>query len=172
AAAGRGRSCRGARSECAEGARGRPRQSRRDVARALRQCRRDLCARAPCVRRAHFSDPRRLSRHGMPRRALSGQLTVFSSTQAPYMVRRALAGWMGVDESRIRVAAPHVGGGFGPKAGIYPEEFAVTLAARKLERPVKWVEDRREHFLATNQQRDEIWDVEAAADDSGRLLAV
>jgi len=104
--------------------------------------------------------------------ALSGQLTVFSSTQAPYMVRRALAGWMGVDESRIRVAAPHVGGGFGPKAGIYPEEFAVTLAARKLERPVKWVEDRREHFLATNQQRDEIWDVEVAADDSGRLLAV
>jgi aerobic carbon-monoxide dehydrogenase large subunit len=104
--------------------------------------------------------------------ALSGQLTVFSSTQAPYMVRRALAGWMGVDESRVRVAAPHVGGGFGPKAGIYPEEFAVTLAARKLERPIKWVEDRREHFLATNQQRDEIWDVEVAADETGRLLAV
>src|SRR5437868_4540103 len=104
--------------------------------------------------------------------ALSGQLTVFSSTQAPYMVRRALAGWMGLDESHVRVAAPHVGGGFGPKAGIYPEEFAVALAARKLRQPVKWVEDRREHFLCTNQQRDEIWDVEVAADEAGRLLAV
>jgi carbon-monoxide dehydrogenase large subunit len=104
--------------------------------------------------------------------ALSGRLTVFSSTQAPYMVRRALAGWMGLDESRVRVAAPHVGGGFGPKAGIYPEEFAVALAARELRQPVKWVEDRREHFLATNQQRDEVWDVEVAADETGRLLAV
>jgi aerobic carbon-monoxide dehydrogenase large subunit len=104
--------------------------------------------------------------------ALSGALTVFSSTQAPYMVRRALAGWMNVDESRVRVAAPQVGGGFGPKAAIYPEEFAVALAARKLKRPVKWIEDRREHFLATNQQRDEIWDVEVAADEAGRLLAV
>ncbi len=104
--------------------------------------------------------------------ALSGQLTVFSSTQAPYMVRRALAGWIGLDESRVRVVAPHVGGGFGPKAGIYPEEFAIALAARKLKRPVKWVEDRREHFLATNQQRDELWEVEVAADETGRLLAV
>lgn len=103
---------------------------------------------------------------------ISGQLTVWSSTQAPYMVRRALAGWLRIDESRVRIVAPHVGGGFGPKAAVYPEEFAIALATRKLGHPVKWVEDRREHFLATTQQRDEIWDLEAAADRDGRLLAV
>ena len=58
--------------------------------------------------------------------------------------------------------APDVGGGFGPKASIYAEEFAVALAAVKLGRPIKWIEDRREHFLATNQQRDQHWDVEVA----------
>ena len=66
---------------------------------------------------------------------ISRQLVVWSSTQAPYMVRRALAQFMGVDEGRIRVIAPQVGGGFGPKAGVYPEEFAIALAAMKLAPP-------------------------------------
>jgi carbon-monoxide dehydrogenase large subunit len=88
------------------------------------------------------------------------------------MVRRMLARFLGVDESTLRVAAPHVGGGFGPKAVIYPEEFAVAIAARALGRPVKWIEDRREHFLATTQQRDQIWDLEVAADKDGRMLAI
>ena len=103
---------------------------------------------------------------------ISRQLVVWSSTQAPYMVRRTLAQFMALDEGRIRVIAPQVGGGFGPKAGVYPEEFAIALAARKLARPVKWVEDRREHFLSTTQQRDEIWDLEVAADANGRMLGV
>jgi carbon-monoxide dehydrogenase large subunit len=103
---------------------------------------------------------------------LSGQLMVWSATQAPYMLRRMLASFMGRNENTIRVAAPQVGGGFGPKAVIYAEEYAVTLAALKLGRPVKWVEDRREHFVATTQQRDQIWDVEVAADNDGRMLAV
>jgi aerobic carbon-monoxide dehydrogenase large subunit len=103
---------------------------------------------------------------------LTGQLNVWSSTQAPYMVRRMLARFLGVDESALRVAAPHVGGGFGPKASVYPEEFAVALAARTLGRPVKWIEDRREHFLTTTQQRDQIWNLEVAADNDGRMLAV
>ena len=102
---------------------------------------------------------------------LAQQLTLWSSTQAPFMVRRMLALHLGRDEGAIRVIAPQVGGGFGPKAGIYAEEFAVALAAMRLGRPVKWVEDRREHFLATNQQRDQSWDVEVAADGDGRLLA-
>jgi carbon-monoxide dehydrogenase large subunit len=103
---------------------------------------------------------------------ITRQLVVWSSTQAPYMVRRLLAQFMGTEESRIRVIAPQVGGGFGPKAGVYPEEFAIALAAKKLGRPVKWVEDRREHFLATTQQRDQIWDLEVAADANGRMLGI
>ena len=104
--------------------------------------------------------------------SIARQLVVWSSTQAPYMVRRALAGFLGHDESRIRVIAPQVGGGFGPKAGVYPEEFAIALAALKLKRPVKWAEDRREHFLSTTQQRDQIWNLEVAADANGRMLGV
>jgi carbon-monoxide dehydrogenase large subunit len=104
--------------------------------------------------------------------AISRQLMVWSSTQAPYMLRRSLAQFLGRDESRIRVAAPQVGGGFGPKAGVYAEEFAIALTAIKLRRPVKWVEDRREHFLSTTQQRDQIWDLEVAADAQGRMLGV
>jgi len=99
-------------------------------------------------------------------------LVLWSSTQAPYMVRRSLAQFIGRDEGRIRVIAPQVGGGFGPKAGVYPEEFAIALAAMKLKRPVKWVEDRREHFLATTQQRDQIWDLEVAADADGRMRGI
>ncbi|HEY2135725.1 MAG TPA: xanthine dehydrogenase family protein molybdopterin-binding subunit [Xanthobacteraceae bacterium] len=104
--------------------------------------------------------------------AVSRHLLVWSSTQAPYMVRRSLAQFLAMDESRIRVIAPQVGGGFGPKAGVYPEEFAIALAAMKLRRPTKWVEDRREHFLSTTQQRDQIWDLEVAADAKGRMLGV
>jgi carbon-monoxide dehydrogenase large subunit len=103
---------------------------------------------------------------------ISRSLLVWSSTQAPYMVRRALAQFLHLDESRIRVIAPQVGGGFGPKAGVYVEEFAIALAAMKLKQPVKWAEDRREHFLATNQQRDQIWELEVAADARGRMLGV
>jgi carbon-monoxide dehydrogenase large subunit len=104
--------------------------------------------------------------------SISRQLVLWSSTQAPYMVRRTLAQFTGIDESRFRVIAPNVGGGFGPKAGVYAEELAIALAAMKLRRPVKWVEDRREHFLSTTQQRDEIWDLEVAADANGRMLGV
>ena len=104
--------------------------------------------------------------------AVSRQLVLWSSTQAPYMVRRALAQFLRQDESRIRVVAPQVGGGFGPKAGVYAEEFAIALAAMTLKRPVKWAEDRREHFLSTTQQRDQIWDLEVAAAADGRMLGV
>jgi aerobic carbon-monoxide dehydrogenase large subunit len=134
-------------------------------------------ARAPHVFREHMVQHRG-GCHAMECRGVIatedpfGQLMVWSATQAPYMVRRMLASFLGRDESTIRVAAPQVGGGFGPKAVIYAEEFAVALAAMKLARPVKWVEDRREHFLATTQQRDQIWDLEVAAGHDGRMLAV
>jgi aerobic carbon-monoxide dehydrogenase large subunit len=99
-------------------------------------------------------------------------LSVWSSTQAPYTVRRLLAAYLSRDESSIRVIAPDVGGGFGPKAAVYPEEFAVSLAAMLTGRPVKWVEDRREHFVATTQQRDQFWTLEVAFSSDGRMRGV
>ena len=103
---------------------------------------------------------------------LDGDLSVWTSSQSPYMVRRHLATYLGRDESTIRVVAPDVGGGFGPKANAYPEEFAVALAALACGRPVKWIEDRVEHFLSTNQQRDQFWTLEVACDADGRILGV
>jgi carbon-monoxide dehydrogenase large subunit len=99
-------------------------------------------------------------------------LTLWSSTQSPHMVRRFLSVYLDRDENRTRVIAPHVGGGFGPKAAVYPEEYAVALAAMKIRRPVKWIEDRREHFVATTQQRDQIWYLEVAARDDGKILGI
>ncbi len=100
------------------------------------------------------------------------RLTVWSSTQMPHAARRLLCDILGLDENRIRVATPDIGGAFGPKLVFYPEEVAVAAAARATGRPVKWVEDRREHFVATAQERDQYWDVELATDADGRILAV
>ena len=99
-------------------------------------------------------------------------LTIVSSTQCPYLVRRNVAAYLGRDEGRVRVIAPDVGGGFGPKAGVYAEEIVIPLAAAALGRPVKWIEDRREHFTTTNTQRDQEWVLEAAVDADGKLLGV
>jgi len=79
---------------------------------------------------------------------------------------------LGWDEHRVRVITPDVGGGFGPKLIFYPEDVAVPLAAFLLKRPVKWVEDRREHFVATTQERDQFWDVEIAVDSHAKILGV
>jgi carbon-monoxide dehydrogenase large subunit len=79
------------------------------------------------------------------------RLTLFSSTQTPHTAMRLLCDMLGWDEHRVRVITPDVGGGFGPKLIFYPEDVAVPLAAILLKRPVKWVEDRREHFVATTQ---------------------
>tara|TARA_B110000438_G_C15819068_1_gene653380 strand:- start:735 stop:3092 length:2358 start_codon:yes stop_codon:yes gene_type:complete len=100
------------------------------------------------------------------------ELTVWSATQCPYLIRRSLATQFEMSESRIRVIAPDVGGGFGPKAGFYVEEIIVPWASRKLGRPVKWTEDRREHFISTNTQRDTWWELEIAASKEGRVLGV
>ena len=77
-----------------------------------------------------------------------------------------------LDENQMRVVAPDVGGGFGAKFVMYPEEVVVAAAALQLRRPVKWIEDRREHFLAAIQERDQYWDLEVAFDSDGRLLGV
>ncbi|HZT50604.1 MAG TPA: xanthine dehydrogenase family protein molybdopterin-binding subunit [Stellaceae bacterium] len=101
-----------------------------------------------------------------------GRLTVWSSTQTPHLGKSTLADLLERDPESIRVIAPDVGGGFGPKAVFYAEDAVVAAAALRLGRPVKWVEDRREHFLAATQERDQYWSVEIAVDRDGKLLGV
>lgn len=100
------------------------------------------------------------------------RLTVWSSTQVPHRVRGMIAGLLRLDDQQVRVVAPAVGGGFGPKFVMYPEDTAVALAARLLGRPVKWIEDRREYCSATVHERDQFWDLEVAVDAAGKLLGV
>jgi carbon-monoxide dehydrogenase large subunit len=100
------------------------------------------------------------------------QLTLWSSTQTPLVAVRLLAEMLGREEASIRVVTPDVGGGFGPKLVFYPEEAAVAIAAMILDRPVKWIEDRREHFVATTQERDQYWDAEIAVDAAGKILGI
>ncbi len=99
------------------------------------------------------------------------QLTVWTSTQIPHLIKTGLAHALGRDESGIRVVAPDVGGGFGGKAQLYPEEVACARAAIETGKPVRWVEDRREHFLSAHHAREHIHHAEMAYDDDGRVLA-
>jgi len=103
---------------------------------------------------------------------IEDRLTFWSSTQTPHVARRILCDVLGRDEDQVRVVVPDVGGGFGPKLVFYPEDVCVAVAALILDRPVKWIEDRREHFVATTQERDQYWDVEIAVDAAARILGV
>lgn len=100
------------------------------------------------------------------------QLIVFDSTQMPHRAKALISTMLGLAEHRVRVVAPDVGGGFGPKFVFYPEEVAIPLAAMLLRRPVRWLEDGFERFTATTQERDQVWDIALAADTEGHLLAV
>ncbi|MBC7781215.1 MAG: xanthine dehydrogenase family protein molybdopterin-binding subunit [Proteobacteria bacterium] len=104
--------------------------------------------------------------------ALEDRTTLWTSTQMPHAAMRVICEMLGLHENQIRVATPDVGGGFGPKLVTYPEEVCVTLAARLVGRPVKWIEDRREHFIATTQERDQYWDTAIAVDAQGRVLGL
>ena len=104
--------------------------------------------------------------------AIGDRLTLWSSTQMPHQAMRQLCDMLGRDENQVRVVTPDVGGGFGPKLVFYPEDVVTALAAMILERPVKWIEDRREHFVASTQERDQYWEVEIAVDREARILGV
>jgi carbon-monoxide dehydrogenase large subunit len=104
--------------------------------------------------------------------AASDFLTVWSSTQTPHLGRGILADLLGRNLESIRMIAPDVGGGFGPKAPFYPEEAVIPVAAMLLGRPVKWFEDRREHFLTATQERDQYWTLAIAVDGRGKILGV
>ena len=100
------------------------------------------------------------------------QLTVWSSTQIPHLLRTQLAAMLGVPEYSVRVITPEVGGGFGSKLNVYAEEALVGYLAMKLGKPIKWIESRRENFLAAIHGRDQIDDVEVAVKRDGTLLGL
>ena len=97
--------------------------------------------------------------------ARADQLTVWDTTQAPVLIRNGLAAMLGLSEQQVRVIAPFIGGGFGPKMMMfYPEEVLVPWVAMRLDRPVKWIEDRLENFFATTQERGQVHEAEIALD--------
>jgi carbon-monoxide dehydrogenase large subunit len=102
----------------------------------------------------------------------AGLLTVWSATQTPHICQRTIAELLERELPSVRVLAPFVGGGFGTKAPFYAEEIVVPVAAMKLGRPVKWIEDRREHFLSATMERDQYWKVAIAVDRDGRIRGV
>jgi aerobic carbon-monoxide dehydrogenase large subunit len=135
-------------------------------------------ADAPYVRRERFS----VQRHfGMPMETrgflaewdeAAQRLTVFGAAKTPFPNRRALAQQMRLPEQSIRMVENDVGGGFGVRGEFYPEDFLIPFAARLLNRPVKWIEDRREHFIAMNHAREAECDLEIACTRDGTILAL
>src|SRR3989475_10015919 len=87
-------------------------------------------------------------------------------------MRTRLARFLEVPEPAVRVIAPDVGGGFGPKMHLYPEDLVACAVARRLGRPAKWIEDRRENLLALTQAREQVIEAPVAVDRDGRLLAL
>jgi aerobic carbon-monoxide dehydrogenase large subunit len=99
-------------------------------------------------------------------------LVLWSSTQNPYRLRDAVAGVLGLAVEDVRVMVPDVGGAFGPKGSVYPEEILVAAAALRLGRPVKWVESRREHLLSTGHDRDQTHEIRVGFRRDGTIVAV
>ena len=99
-------------------------------------------------------------------------VTIWSGTQVVHWVRREAAAVLKLPEARVRCIALDVGGGFGVKGHVYPEDLLIPFLARKLGRPVQWIEDRREHLLCSCQSRDQIHYVDVGFNDEGRILAL
>ena len=135
-------------------------------------------AEAPVVVKQRYYHPRLIPNAMEPRGVLAqpmpvtGEMTMWSSTQIPHILRTLLALTLGIPESKFRVIAPDVGGGFGSKLDVYAEEAICLAVARKLGVPVKWIEERSENYLATLHGRDVIQDMEVAATEEGKLLGV
>jgi aerobic carbon-monoxide dehydrogenase large subunit len=135
-------------------------------------------AEAPVTVKERYYHPRLIPNAMEPRGVLAqpmpitGEMTLWSSTQIPHILRTLLALTLGIPESKFRVIAPNVGGAFGSKLDVYNEEAICLAVARKLGVPVKWVEERSEGYVATIHGRDVIQDMEVAATEEGRLLGV
>jgi carbon-monoxide dehydrogenase large subunit len=102
----------------------------------------------------------------------TGEVTLFSSTQIPHIARVTLALATGVPESKLRVIAPDVGGGFGSKLQVYPEEALAIVLAKRTGLPAKWIEERSENAVATHHGRDMIQEISLAATAEGKITAV
>ncbi len=135
-------------------------------------------AEAPVTVKQRYYHPRLIPNAIEPRGVLvqpvpiTGEMTMWSSTQIPHILRTLLALTLGISESKFRVIAPDVGGAFGSKLDVYAEEAICLAVARKLGVPVKWIEERSEGYLATLHGRDVIQDMEVAATEEGKLLGV
>ncbi len=135
-------------------------------------------ASAPHVVKSRFIQQRLIPSAMEPRGVLvvphpyGGEYTIFSSTQIPHILKLMLSLTVGISEAKLRVIAPSVGGGFGSKLNVYPEEILALTLARKLQRPVRWTEERSENSLATIHGRGQIQDIELAADANGKVMAV
>jgi carbon-monoxide dehydrogenase large subunit len=133
-------------------------------------------ARAAVVVEREFRHPR-LSASPIETRGVLAQpdgdgVRIWSSSQVPHALAEIAASLLGLPERAVRVQSPDIGGAFGVKAHVYPEEIIIAALARRLGRPVKWIEDRAENLLAASHARDQIVTVRAAADGEGRLLAL
>ncbi|MGW8226602.1 MAG: xanthine dehydrogenase family protein molybdopterin-binding subunit, partial [Anaerolineales bacterium] len=105
--------------------------------------------------------------------ARSQHLTVWDTTQAPIPIRNGVASRLGLNQAQVRVIAPYIGGGFGPKMMMhYPEEIMIPWISVKLGRPVKWIEDRRENFFGTTQERRQVHDAEILLTREGKILGI
>ena len=104
--------------------------------------------------------------------AALGQLTVWASSQVPHQIRQFVADLLDLAPHQVRVIAPDVGGGFGAKLIVYPEDVLIPFIARRVARPVRWIEDRLEHMLAAPQEREQEHEVTVGFDYEGRLLAL
>jgi len=102
----------------------------------------------------------------------TGRLHVHAATQGVFGLRRSLAAWLGLQEAAVHVVAPDIGGGFGLKNRLYPEEAVAAAMAVRLGVTVRWTGDRREEFLATNQERDQYHEAAIGVDDEGHIVAV
>src|SRR5207302_1081725 len=102
----------------------------------------------------------------------SGILTMYGAAKVPHYNRDAIAKMLGRDVETVHLLEGHVGGGFGVRGELYPEDVLVCLAALRLRRPVKWSEDRFEHLIAANHSRDQIHRLRAAVDARGLVLGL
>jgi carbon-monoxide dehydrogenase large subunit len=118
---------------------------------------------------ANAMEPRAVAAHY---EADTDNLTLWSTTQVPHVLRNTLADVLGLPAANLRVIAPEVGGGFGAKAGVYSEEVVISFLARRLGRPVKWVATRGEDYLATGHGRDQLQMGRLAATREGRVLGI
>ena len=136
----------------------------------------DAFARAPIVVRQTFEHgrcaPSPLELRGILADWDGEALTLWSSNQSPSIMRAGLAGALSLPEARVRIVCPDVGGGFGLKMQVFPEDVAIAAVARRLGRPVKWLEERRENLTAASQARSQRTTVEVAAANDGTVLAL